>query len=56
MKNLKEQYREKYGDRQCICCKDNAWDNCYSAQGFKEVLISGVCEKCFDKMFAEEEE
>ncbi len=34
----------------CISCKQLALPNCYSDAGRKEYKISGLCEKCFDKM------
>ena len=37
----------------CIKCKQPALKNCYSAAGRKEFYISGLCEKCYDKMFKE---
>lgn len=37
----------------CIDCKQPALAKCYSAAGRKEYLISGMCEACFDAMFAE---
>ena len=40
----------------CVECKEPALPKCYSADGRGEYYISGVCEKCFDEMFQEEEE
>jgi hypothetical protein len=37
----------------CIQCKEPALPKCYSDAGRREYRISGVCEDCFDKMFAE---
>ena len=34
----------------CINCKEPALANCYSAAGRREYQISGLCEKCFDKI------
>ena len=34
----------------CIRCNEFALPNCYSDAGRKEYKISGLCEKCFDKM------
>jgi hypothetical protein len=34
----------------CIKCGQNALDNCYSEAGRREVAITGLCEKCFDKI------
>jgi len=38
----------------CIDCKQPAMKNCYSEAGKREYLISGLCEKCFDRIFKEE--
>lgn len=38
----------------CIQCKEPAIPNCYSEAGKKEFKISGLCEKCFDKLWGEE--
>uniref|UniRef100_A0A6M3K8L7 Uncharacterized protein n=1 Tax=viral metagenome TaxID=1070528 RepID=A0A6M3K8L7_9ZZZZ len=35
----------------CIDCKQEALPNCYSDAGRREYYISGLCEKCFDKIF-----
>ena len=40
----------------CWKCGRPALEHCYSNAGRREVFISGICEECFDKMFAEEEE
>lgn len=34
----------------CIQCKEEALSKCYSNAGRKEYYISGLCEKCFDKI------
>lgn len=34
----------------CIDCQKAALPNCYSSAGRKEYEISGLCEKCFDKL------
>lgn len=39
----------------CISCKLPALERCYSAAGKREFFISGLCEKCFDAMFEEED-
>lgn len=39
----------------CINCKEPAFSKCYSDTGRSEYGISGMCEQCFDKMFAEPE-
>ena len=39
----------------CISCKQTALENCYSDAGRKEYKISGLCEKCFDSLFDEDE-
>lgn len=45
-----DKYKAEYGDQTCIRCGRPAFDNCYSVQGLKEVLISGLCEECFDEI------
>ncbi len=34
----------------CIKCKQPGIPNCYSEAGRRELQISGLCEKCFDKI------
>ena len=38
----------------CINCHQPALPNCYSEAGRKEYKISGLCEKCFDKILGGE--
>lgn len=45
--------REAMMTGKCIDCREPALPNCYSAAGKKEFFISGMCEKCFDKLFEE---
>ncbi len=40
----------------CADCKQPALPNCYSPAGIKEFYISGLCEKCFDKLFSEDKD
>ena len=40
----------------CINCKEPALPKCYSEAGRGEYRISATCEKCFDEMFADEDE
>lgn len=40
----------------CISCHRPGLANCYSEAGRREFGISGLCERCFDRMFAEDEE
>jgi hypothetical protein len=41
----------------CINCKRPfTADSAYSSLGWAETQISGVCEPCFDKLFADEDE
>ena len=40
----------------CIVCKQTAIPRCYSPEGIREFYISGMCEKCFDEAFEEEDE
>jgi len=44
------------GETLCISCKEPALKNCYSEAGIREVHISGMCEKCFDALFEDEED
>lgn len=37
----------------CIDCKEEALPKCYSENGRKEYLISGLCELCYDKAIKE---
>jgi hypothetical protein len=39
----------------CIACHEPALPKCYSEAGRREYAISGMCEKCFDGMFSEDE-
>ena len=39
----------------CIDCGEDAEANSYSEAGRKEYHISGICEKCFDGMFEEDD-
>lgn len=39
----------------CIRCGRPAYEHCYSENGRREVGISGICEECFDELFAEDE-
>jgi len=54
-KNLQEEIygKESHVNREkglCIQCKEPAIPNCYSQAGKDEFKISGLCEKCFDKI------
>lgn len=40
----------------CINCEEDAYKNCYSDAGIREVGLSGLCEKCFDIICADDEE
>lgn len=37
----------------CIDCGKEGLKNCVSEAGKREFMISGICEVCFDKMFAD---
>lgn len=39
----------------CVSCKEPALPKCYSEAGRREYRISGMCERCFDSAFAEDE-
>jgi hypothetical protein len=40
----------------CVQCREPALPKCYSDAGRREYGISGMCEKCFDELFKEEED
>jgi hypothetical protein len=40
----------------CIECKQTAAPKCHTAAGHGEYRISAMCEECFDKLFAEDEQ
>jgi hypothetical protein len=40
----------------CVICGQEAAPKIYSEAGRREYEISGSCERCFDEMFAEDEE
>lgn len=40
----------------CINCKLPAGPRCHTDAGRREYHISGMCEECFDKLFAEEDD
>lgn len=48
---------EIYGDTPQNCCKDCkqpfSEKNVFTEAGWREVRISGLCEGCWDEMFAE---
>jgi hypothetical protein len=39
----------------CVNCKQPASPRCHSSEGRAEYRISGMCEECFDALFAEDE-
>lgn len=39
-----------------VCGEEFSEKNVFSEAGWREVKISGCCEKCFDNMFEDEEE
>ena len=46
-----------YGGKTCLCCRKPFSDaNVFSDAGWREVKLSGMCEKCFDKLFEEAEQ
>lgn len=43
--------------RHCVqCSKEFSDKNVFTSEGWNEVWISGMCEKCFDDLFKDEEE
>jgi hypothetical protein len=61
--NKLKDFQNKFGDMafgvdvqaskqfgRCIDCGENAEKNCYSEAGKREFKISGLCEKCFDRI------
>jgi len=41
----------------CVACKDRFSDaNCFTQAGWQETQISGLCERCFDQICAEEDD
>jgi hypothetical protein len=40
----------------CLKCKQPALPKCYSEAGRREFAISGICEPCFDELFADEDD
>ena len=52
---LKPMSRNKNGDIICWKCGRPAHEHCSTEAGHREVEISGLCEECFDNMFADEE-
>lgn len=41
----------------CVCCKEEfSKENVFTQEGAVETQISGLCEKCFDGIFEEDEE
>ncbi len=55
----KEEYgmtnAEAFAKGICISCKEPAIPKCYSDAGRGEYRISGMCEQCFDALFADDE-
>ncbi len=40
----------------CFSCKEPFTEkNVFTVEGWRETEISGMCEKCFDELFTEEE-
>lgn len=45
---------EAHKEGVCVDCRQPWGDNTYSPSGEKEYRISGLCEKCFDKITGDE--
>ena len=55
MIKVEERLRNMNNKILCIRCGRPAYEHCYSESGRREVGISGICEECFDELFAEDE-
>jgi len=60
LENLKDNLRNQINPApvagHCIKCKQPFTDaNVFTAAGWRETKISGVCEKCFDTMWPDDE-
>lgn len=53
--NIRPLTRNENGDVICYHCGRVAKEHCYTEAGLREVEISGLCEECFDAIFAQEE-
>lgn len=43
-------------EARCIKCKEPfSTTNVFTPEGMREIAISGMCEKCFDEIFEDEE-
>jgi len=43
-------------EARCIECKEPfSSKNVFTTEGMREIAISGMCEKCFDEIFEDEE-
>lgn len=40
----------------CVDCRQPAEPKCHTAAGHGEYRISGMCEECFDALFADDDE
>ena len=47
--------RNENGDVICFQCGRVVKEHCYTSAGLREVEISGLCEECYDAIFAQEE-
>lgn len=55
MREHKLMVRKAQGEGICWQCKLPVHDRIYSREGRREYSVSGMCELCFDAMFAEPE-
>ena len=39
----------------CVQCQQPAMSNIFTDLGMEEYYISGICERCWDRMFGEDE-
>jgi hypothetical protein len=55
--SLRQELFGKTPEGHCVKCKEKfSNENVFSSLGWKETQISGICEKCWDAMFSENEE
>ena len=48
--------RERLHSDKCIICQEDPYENAYSQSWLREYILLGLCELCYDALFAEEAE